>query len=311
MSPRPKVAPRLRRVLAMLPFLAANPDTSVEELARRFDVGLSELERDLELLPFCGLPPYTPDRLIDVRLVDGHVSVHFAEYFEKPLRLSPAEGLALLAAGRALLAVPGSDHEGPLATALAKLEAVLEVGSGVQVEVGEPEFLEELRTAATDRRRLEIDYHSFGRDELTTRRIDPTGVFHALGSWYIAAHCHRADAERLFRVDRVRAIRETGATFEPPDDEADVHSVFEPSPDDLRVTLALDASAAWVAETYPMEETEEKPDGTSLVTLAVSEPTWLARLLLQLGDSARVVGPPDATGIVIDAAARILERYRT
>lgn len=310
MSPRPKVAPRLRRVLAMLPFLAANPDTSTEELAARFDVSLSELERDLELLPFCGLPPYTPDRLIDVRLVDGHVSVHFAEYFERPLRLSPAEGLALLAAGRALLAVPGADHNGPLATALAKLEAVLEVGDGVQVEVGEPEFLEELRTAATDRRRLEIDYHSFGRDELTTRRIDPTGVFHALGSWYIAAHCHRAGAERLFRVDRVRAIRETGETFEPIDEEADVHAVFEPAPDDLRVTLALDASAGWVTETYPVESVEEHPDGASVAILAVSEPTWLARLLLQLGGSARVLDPPEAAGFAAAAAGRILERYR-
>lgn len=311
MSPRPKVAPRLRRVLAMLPFLAENPDTPVEELATRFGVGLPELERDLELLPFCGLPPYTPDRLIDVRLVDGHVSVHFAEYFERPLRLSPAEGLALLAAGRALLAVPGSDHDGPLATALAKLEAVLEVGDGVQIEVGEPEFLEEARTAATDRRRLEIDYHSFGRDELTTRRIDPTGVFHALGSWYIAAHCHRADAERLFRVDRVRAIRETGETFEPLGDEADVHRVFEPAPEDLRVTLALDASAAWVAETYPVEEAHEETDGTMVVTLAVSESAWLARLLLQLGESARVVDPLHAAEIAADTAGRVLERYRT
>ena len=54
---------------------------------------------------------------------------------------------------------------------------------------------------------MEIDYFSFARDEMTTRVIDPWRVFHAFGAWYVAAWCHRADAERLFRVDRVRAVR--------------------------------------------------------------------------------------------------------
>ncbi len=310
MSPRPKVAPRLRRILAMLPFIAAHPDTSVEELATRFDVDLRDLEHDLELLPFCGLPPYTPDRLIDVRIIDGYVSVSFAEYFERPLKLSPAEGLALLAAGRALLSVPGADPNGPLGTALGKLEVALDVGDGVQIDVGEPEFLEEVRSAADEGRRLEIDYHSFGRDELTTRRIDPSGVFHALGAWYIAAHCHRAGEERLFRVDRVRAVRDTGEHFEAAHDDPDVETVFDPDPGDLRVTLALDPSAAWVAETYPVEEISEGADGTLHVTLAVSESVWLARLLLRLGPAARVVSPPEAKGIAASAASRILERYR-
>ena len=76
----------------------------------RFEVSEGELERDLELLPLCGLPPYTADRLIDVWVVDGGVEIRLAEYFERPLRLTPAEGLALLAAGRALLSVPGSDE---------------------------------------------------------------------------------------------------------------------------------------------------------------------------------------------------------
>ena len=45
-----------------------------------------------------------------------------ADYFRRPLRLSPQEGLALVSAGSALLSVPGADPDGALATALAKLE---------------------------------------------------------------------------------------------------------------------------------------------------------------------------------------------
>ncbi len=110
---RPLVGPRLQRVLALVPWILAHPGVTLAELAARFEVAERELERDLELLPMCGLPPYTADRLIDVSVIDGGVEIRLAEYFERPLRLTPAEGLALLAAGRALLAVPGSDADGP------------------------------------------------------------------------------------------------------------------------------------------------------------------------------------------------------
>lgn len=312
MSPRPRVGPRLRRVLALVPYLAANPGSTLDELAERFGVGVPELERDLEVLPFCGLPPYTPDRLIDVQIVDDRVSVRFAEYFGRPLRLSPAEGLALLAAGRTLLAVPGSDPEGPLATALAKLERVLDVGEGVRIEVAGPEFLDQLRASAQRGERLEIDYYSFGRDELTTRQIDPTGVFHAFGAWYVVAFCHRAGDERLFRLDRIHAVRETGERFELPAREGEPASeVFTPAPGDLRVTLELTPAARWVAEAYPTEEVDERPDGGVRVRLAVGEQAWLARLLLRLGPDVIAVEPAEAETVRAEAAERVLARYRS
>ena len=125
MSPRPLAGSRLRRVLALVPWIGEHPGAALAEVAARFGVSEGELERDLELLPLCGLPPYTPDRLIEVEIVDGQVWIRFAEYFDRPLRLSADEGLALLAAGRALLAVPGSDEHGALATALDKLASAL------------------------------------------------------------------------------------------------------------------------------------------------------------------------------------------
>ncbi len=299
-------------MLALVPYLAANPGSTLDELAERFSVGVAELERDLEVLPFCGLPPYSPDRLIDVQIVDGCVSVRFAEYLARPLRLSPAEGLALLAAGRTLLTVPGSEPDGPLATALAKLEDELDAGEGVRIEVGEPAFLDRIRAAVQRGDRLEIVYYSFGRDELTTRRVDPTGVFHALGAWYVAAYCHRADDERLFRLDRIHTVRETGEGFEVLDrDEEPTAEVFSPAPSDLRVTLDLAPAARWVVEAYPTEEVGERPDGTTRVRLAVAEQAWLARLLLRLGPDATVVEPPEADAVRADAAERVLARYRS
>jgi proteasome accessory factor C len=269
-----------------------------------------ELERDLELLPMCGLPPYTADRLIDVSVIDGGVEIRLAEYFERPLRLTPAEGLALLAAGRALLAVPGSDTTGPLATALAKLDDALGAPGSLAVDVGASDQLERLQDAAATDERVEIEYYSFARDEMTTRVIDPWRVFHAFGTWYVAGWCHRVDGERLFRVDRVRAVRATGEHFDPAsrrDDERDL--VYHPSPDDPRVALRLASAAEWVVESHPHESARRRRDGSWDVVLAVSEPAWLERLLVGLGPDATVVAPPELVDLGARAAARLRARY--
>jgi len=308
MSPRPIAGDRLRRILALLPWIADHPGVTVEELAARFGVSRRDLERDLEILPYCGLPPYSPDRLIDVDIdEDGGVRVRFAEYFARPLRPTPEEGFALLTAGRALLEVPGSDPEGALASALRKLEAALGP-AGVTVEIDEPPQLDALRRAAAAHEQVEIDYLSYGRGERTRRNIDPYDVFHAFGRWYVEAYCHRATDERLFRVDRVQSVATTGERFEPPAAPGTREVVFHPAATDPRVTLWLASDAAWVAETYPTEHVEADDGGTRVV-LAVTERAWLERLLLRLGPAARVLDPPELRDVGVDAAKRLLAKY--
>lgn len=316
MSPRPLAGPRLARVLAIVPYVLAHPGTTIDELAARFRVGAREIEQDLELLPMCGLPPYTADRLIDVWVDDeGSVDIRLAEYFERPLRLTPAEGVALVAAARALLAVPGAETDGPLATAVEKLEAVVGVSGRLAIDVGEATHLTTLRGAIERSERLELDYYSYARDEMTTRRVDPVRVFHALGAWYLDAYCHRARADRLFRVDRIQAVRPTGERFDPPDvaapddDTTLTGLVYHPRPGDRRVTLRLAPRVAWVADELPVESRTDEPDGSVRVTLAASEDAFLERLLLRLGTAAEVLDPPEAVALRRAAATRLLQRY--
>ena len=300
---------RLRRLLTVIPWIVDHQGSRLDELAARFGMKVAELERDLELVPFCGLPPYTPDRLIDCEIVDGCVFLRFAEYFDRPLKLTPAEGFALLAAGQALLAVPGADEHGSLASALSKLAGVLGAGDGMAVELGPARYLEPLRAAAAAAERVEIDYYTFGRDELTTRRIDPRAVFAAAGQWYVDAFCHRAGDDRLFRVDRVRGVRPTGEHFDPAGAGGVTGAVFNPRPSDRRVTLLLNPSAAWVPESFPVESVETQPDGRLRVVLVAAERAWLERLLLRLGPAAEVVDPAEVRVEAAEAARRLLARY--
>jgi proteasome accessory factor C len=311
MSPRPLAGPRLARVLALVPYVQAHPGTTLDELAERFVVPRREIERDLELLPFCGLPPYTADRLIDVWVDDdGTVDIMLAEYFDRPLRLTPAEGVALVAAARALLAVPGADPDGALATATAKLSDVVGATGRLHLDLDADATVAALRSAVEHHETVEVDYWSHSRDEVTTRRLDPDRVFNTGGAWYCAAWCHRAAGERLFRVDRMVAVRPTGSSFTPRDADYDPDTlVYHPRPDDPRVTLRLAPSVAWVAESLPVEARTDAPGGGVEVTLAVSGPAFLDRLLLRLGPDAEVVAPVDVAEQRRAAAARILARY--
>lgn len=308
---RPDAAARLRRLLSVIPWMLDHQGSTLSEIAARFGLSEAELERDLELIPFCGLPPYSPDRLIDCEIVDGRVYLRFAEYFARPLSLTPAEGFGLLAAGRALLGVPGGDPDGSLASALHKLAEVLGGVEGMAIELGPGRFLDALRAAAKTGERMEIDYYAFGRDALTSRVIDPHAVFAAAGSWYVDAYCHTAGDDRLFRVDRVRSLRPTGEHFEvDPGRASPPGSVFHPRDSDPRITLLLAPEADWVVETYPVESVTAEPDGRRRVTLAVSGQAWLERLLLRLGPAGEVVGPPEMARVGAEAATRLLRLYR-
>src|SRR6185436_3860146 len=118
-------------------------------------------------------------------------------------RLTPAEGFSVLAAGRALLAVPGAEATGPLASALSKLEAALGAAGSVSVELEAPPLLAVVRSAAEGRRRLAVEYFSAWRDEVTSRTIDPYVVFSQEGHWYVAAADSLRGDVRHFRVDRL------------------------------------------------------------------------------------------------------------
>jgi proteasome accessory factor C len=310
MSPRAVAGAEIQRILAIVPWIVAHPGASKAVIAQRFGITTEQLDDDLALVLMIGVPPYSPGDYLDVdEDDDGNVAIRLADPFRRPLRLAPSEGLALLAAGRALLAVPGSDPDGPLATALAKLEGALDLPDLV-VDVGEPPFLSSVRDATAHHARIEIDYWSAGRDDLTTRVIDPELVFFATGQWYLGAFCHRAREERMFRIDRVRGVRPTGEYFEPGATDFETGETYSPRATDTRVTLHLTPEAAWVAEAYPTESVTDRADGSLEIVLAVSEIAWLERVLLQLGPDATVVAPESLHNVAAAAAQRILGRYQ-
>ena len=311
--PPSKIARRLEKLLVVVPYVVRHPGSKLEDLSRLFDVDEEDLAADLNLLFVTGLPPYGPGDLVEVEMEQGRVWISMADYFARPVRLTPTEALTLYLKGMALLGSEGLAEADALRSALEKLRTHLDLGK-LEVEVreasgGQAATLETVRRAVEASERVEIDHYSAARDEVVTRRVDPEHVFSTLGNWYVVAWDHVADAERMFRVDRMRGIRPTGERFEPRDLVGQGRPMYSPGAADIRVRLRLGPGARWVAEYYEVEE-EREADGLLEIVLPTKDLSWVAKLLLRLGGEAEVLDPPE----LVEAAGRALEatlgRYR-
>lgn len=306
---------RVQRLLAVLQWAAGHVDgVPVAELCRRFRLRPEELARELDLASMVGADsPHYDDMPFEVFVEDGRVYVRLFS-FRRPLRLTPSEGLALVAAADVLVDRDRNGPEGPLARALTKLADLLGIEPGQQIDVDlDPEGGANgrlLRQALSEGRRVAFTYWTYGRDEVARREVDPWQLFSQNGSWYLAGLAHDAGAERRFRVDRMEdvAILDTAAGRSPRQVGTDLE-VTDGAP---QVVLDLAPRARWVVESHPVVAVEVLADGFSRVTLAVAGPSWLERLLLQIGTDATVVDIDPELGdrsITAVAARRVLARY--
>jgi len=304
-------------MLVIVPFLVQHPGSSIAEVARTFDVPIEQLRRDLDLLFMSGLPPYGPGDLIVVDVdEDDRIWISMAEHFARPLRLTRTEALALYLRGTELLGTAGVPEAKALRTALGKLRSSLgeeTLGDAGRIETAEPgrpaQHLPVLRRAAVEHRRLRIEYFAHSTGEWSSRVIEPEEVFSSLGSWYVAAWDTSADAERLFRADRIRSAELTEETFEPHGLRGAGRALYTPTEDDVAIRLRLAPAARWIGEYYATEDEVELPDGSLEVTLPAKTLGWVARLLLRVGRDAVVIDPPELTAQVSDLARRTLDRY--
>ena len=311
---------QVRRLLSLVPYLREHDGASLTDVAAGFGITVKTLREDLNVLWMCGMPGLTPGDLIDIDMdaVDGEGVIHLsnADYLTRPLRLSADEALALVLALRTLREIAGPGQRVAVDSALRKLEAVAGTAAhsdqaSVAVTAARDEIQARVNDGLQRGKRLDLTYDVATRAETTRREVDPLRVFVLEGYGYLEAWCYSARALRTFRLDRIAAVEVT---------EKDVasHDValrdlssgwFEALRDAPLVTLALSPQAAWVAEYYPNESVSYADDGSSVLTMRVTDPAWLRGLLLRLGGAARVLSPAGAGESAAEAAQEALDQY--
>jgi proteasome accessory factor C len=306
----PRTVSRLARILALIPYVLSKEGVEVREILDRFGYDEAQLTKDLNTVFVCGLPGYGPGELMEAYIDGDEVVIDAADYFARAPKLTSTEALSLLAAGMAIVGAGQASAE--LESAVNKLaKAVMpDAGSAISVDVsGEPETLESLRGAAAGRNVARITYRSLSRETETVRDIEPWAVFTTLGNWYVQGHCRRVDAERVFRVDRIRQLQVLEEEFVRPTGIPEPGVTYSPSDDDVVARIALSPQAAWVLDYYPVEVLKETK-ATTEILFHSPDAEIPARLLLRLGNGAKLLEGDEVRARVAAMGGALQDRYR-
>jgi predicted DNA-binding transcriptional regulator YafY len=170
--------------------------------------------------------------------------------------------------------------------------------------------LRTLVTAARQRQRLEIDYVSASRHQAERRPIDPYGIVHHAGEWYVVGFCHKRGDVRTFRIDRIASLRQLGERFDRPQDfDLEAYrreQLYVPSADAVTVRVHLDPIAVTrIGATWPVGEVTMQDDGSAEILIDCEGFEWVTGWVLGLGRHAWITGPDEAKTAMNDRIQRL------
>jgi predicted DNA-binding transcriptional regulator YafY len=303
------------RLLQLVTLLGGRRSHTVCELAAHFETTERTIFRDLADLQALGIP-VTRDEY-GYRLAEGATL--------RPLNLDAEERAVL----RLALANPALRKTKAIARRLERLAAKLhglapmpETGRVVLADLDrsgpvQPGLIESLETAMGRSSPVEIDYASLRSGRRSRRGVDPLALFHRGEAWYLAGRCHRHDEVRLFRLDRIGAVRELPGTFAAPEgfsvEEllASAWSLHHGAPR-YDVVIRFEESLAPLianARHHEGERVERLPDGALEYRVRLADLEEIARWIVGFGGKAVVVEPEELAARVRALAEGVVDAH--
>jgi proteasome accessory factor B len=317
---------RTARLMRVARLLEGNPDgMRPRDIADRLGMSVRNVYRDLKALELEVMLPIWSD--------GGRWGIDAAAFLP-PLKLTLSEAMAVFLGAR-LMVRYADKYDPDLGSAFEKLAATLpetlreHVARSLDVMQDaplDPDFIDsvhKLTRAWAERRVVDIEYVGAafeGRPGERSRRtvrpylIEPSAQTHAL---YLIGWDEDRDAVRTFKIERIRDVRVTPRSFEPPEEaslERDLRRGWDIIADQPPVEIVLQFSpsvADRVAETvwHPLQKTERASDGSLLWRSTVSGIIEIRLWILSWGDDVEVLEPSELRSQVRDIHERAVAKY--
>lgn len=208
---------RADRLFQIVQYLRGGRLLTARILAERLEVSERTIYRDIADLQASGVP------------IDGEAGIGYLMregYDLPPLMFNRAEITALVTGARIVRAWGGAKMALAAGEALSKIEAVLPPAERRRLaEV--PVYAFDFSMSDDDRRNLDRLNAAIERHELldlaysdaegnqTDRMVEPLGLYYWGKVWTLVGWCRLRDDFRMFRVDRIRVLTESGTLLEP------------------------------------------------------------------------------------------------
>lgn len=209
---------RLTRISAILIQLQSKKIVTSKEIAKRFEVSLRTVYRDIKTLQDAGVP-IGSENGIGYFIVDG--------YSLPPIMISEEEANALIIAEKFILNQSDNSLIKDFNSLLFKIKAVLRnpekehisilenrISQSYSQKLIKSNWLSMIQKSITNTLVLEIEYHSISKNEKTIRKIEPLGIYFTDNKeWVSIAYCRFRNEIREFRLDRILRATNSTETF--------------------------------------------------------------------------------------------------
>jgi predicted DNA-binding transcriptional regulator YafY len=314
---------RADRLLAIVLLLQGQGPLTAPELARRLEVSVRTIYRDMVALGTAGIPLYAD--ATGYQLVNGYRTQLTG------LTADEARGLVLseLPRAAAQLGLAGAAAAVQLKLAAALPDALREQAGrmrqrfhldapGWYQDGDSSEHLAAVADAVWHQRPIEVRYENWRRE--VTRRLDPYGLVLKAGKWYLVA---RTGVDlRTFRVNQIRELTPLPGTFDWPDG-FDLATYWRQHVDEFRSRLyrgeaVVRVSPHGVEKLFhflgervgtPAARGEPQPDGWVLARIPIETEEHAAQELLRLGAEVEVIEPPSLRTRLAEIVAALAAHY--
>jgi predicted DNA-binding transcriptional regulator YafY len=211
--------PRLSRLAAILTLLQTKRLLTATEIAKRFQISIRTVYRDIRALEAAGVPVFTEEGR-GYSLMEG--------YRLPPVTFTEDEALAMITAEQLVLTTKDASLIREFTAAIVKIKAVLShrnknavdllskrvvIGKNMQQERSS-DILIQTQRALTQYHLMEIEYTASDGNS-SSRIIEPFILYNnASEEWTLVAFCRMRGDFRSFRLDRITRAVFLDASFE-------------------------------------------------------------------------------------------------
>jgi predicted DNA-binding transcriptional regulator YafY len=287
---------RIDRLFAILLLLQHKSRVRAQDLAATFEVSKRTIYRDITALYESGIP---------IISLPGEGYELMEGFYLPPLVFTDHEASALFLGAQLLRQQASGALVADAEHALTKLSVALPTERRRRVQaltniigfitprerfnLDDPQLVS-LQHAIQHRRVIHIRYHSYLRDELTEREVEPHRLYYSEGIWYVEGYCRLRQDTRGFRVSRIEHLAVLATTFEP-----HAHQPAIPAWTIVRVRFAAEV-VRWVRERqhYAFQTEDALPNTQGIMmTYRVNQVSEIVPWILSWGASAEVVAPQE------------------
>ncbi|CDM67870.1 transcription regulator [Clostridium bornimense] len=297
---------RFNRLFEIIYILINKGTVTASELADKFEVSKRTIYRDIDLLSSSGIPIYT------TKGKGGGIGILDNFVLNKSM-LSENEQNEIITALQGLSAINYTNVD----DVLSKVSNFFGKNNEKWIDVDFSDWSERqkekfniIKDSIIKKKVIEIEYYS-SYGEKTNRCVEPLQLMFKGKSWYIVGFCRAREAIRIFKINRIRSVKNIGEHFARSFEEECYQDVSNDS--DIKfinIKLKVDKSQGYrVYDEFSEDEISKDIDGSFIVNTTYPVGSWIYSYILSYSSYVEVLEPQYLRDEIEKILRKTLKKY--